>query len=203
MRKIPQSAKPRGRPREFNITAALDSAVRVFRERGYNATSISDLEKATELASGSIYKAFKDKRALFLAAFNRYQTTHRDGLLIELEKGTTGREKLRHFLTFYASSSFGVEGEIGCMVLWSAIEIMRLDPELASIVKAVFKRIELQIEQLVRLGQADRSIAATVDCKGAARLMLCTVQGMRVVGKLGTKKAEMMDIVKCALKALD
>jgi TetR/AcrR family transcriptional repressor of nem operon len=89
------------------------------------------------------------------------------------------------------------------MVVGSAIEIMRLDPELASIVKASYKRNELKIEELVRLGQADGSISASVDCKGAARLMLCTVQGMRVVGKLGKKKDEMMDVVKCALKALD
>src|SRR6516225_2999494 len=61
----------RGRPREFDIDAALDKSVRVFRERGYHATSIADLTEAMELASGSVYKAFKDKRAVFLAAFDR------------------------------------------------------------------------------------------------------------------------------------
>jgi tetracycline repressor-like protein len=54
----------RGRPREFDIDAALDKSVLVFRERGYHATSIADLTGAMELASGSVYKAFKDKAQL-------------------------------------------------------------------------------------------------------------------------------------------
>ena len=51
---------------------ALDQAIRVFCEQGYNATSIGDLIDAMGLASGSIYKAFRDKRAVFLAALDRH-----------------------------------------------------------------------------------------------------------------------------------
>src|SRR5882757_6578187 len=65
------ASRGRGRPREFDLDAALDKAVRVFRERGYHATSIADLTEAMNLASGSVYKAFKDKRTIFLAAFDR------------------------------------------------------------------------------------------------------------------------------------
>jgi AcrR family transcriptional regulator len=53
------------------MDVALDRAVLVFRERGYHATSIGDLSEAMKLASGSLYKAFGDKRAIFLAAFER------------------------------------------------------------------------------------------------------------------------------------
>ena len=74
------AARPRGRPREFDIDKALDQAIRVFREHGYNATSIGDLISAMGLASGSIYKAFKDKRAVFLAAFDRYMSLRNDQL---------------------------------------------------------------------------------------------------------------------------
>jgi hypothetical protein len=52
----------RGRPREFDLNEVLDKAAQVFCERGYHATSISDLTSGMELASGSVYKAFKDKR---------------------------------------------------------------------------------------------------------------------------------------------
>jgi len=55
-------SRGRGRPREFDIDTALDKAARVFRERGYHATSIADLTEAMELASGNVYKTFKDKR---------------------------------------------------------------------------------------------------------------------------------------------
>lgn len=59
-------------PGEFDMDTALDRAVRVFSERGYHATSIGDLTAAMRLATGSVYKAFRDKHAVFLAAFERY-----------------------------------------------------------------------------------------------------------------------------------
>jgi TetR/AcrR family transcriptional repressor of nem operon len=68
---VSRTGRVRGRPREFDMDDALDQAIRIFRERGYNATSIGDLTDAMGLASGSLYKAFKDKREMFLAAFDR------------------------------------------------------------------------------------------------------------------------------------
>lgn len=53
------------------MDVALGKAMRVFRERSHHATSIADLTDAMELASGSVYEAFEDKRAVFLAAFGR------------------------------------------------------------------------------------------------------------------------------------
>ena len=59
-----QNARERGRPRQFDLDAALDLAMPVFREKGYHSASISDLSDAMQLTAGSIYKAFHDKRGL-------------------------------------------------------------------------------------------------------------------------------------------
>jgi AcrR family transcriptional regulator len=64
------SGRP-GRPREFDSDAALDKAIARFSEHGYHGTSISDLHACLGLTSGSIYKAWGDKRGLFLAALDR------------------------------------------------------------------------------------------------------------------------------------
>ena len=70
---------------------ALDRAVRVFRERGYHATSIGDLTTAMRLATGSIYKAFRDKHAVFLAAFERYTSLRQEQTRSAAACGTNGR----------------------------------------------------------------------------------------------------------------
>ena len=61
-----------GRPREFDIDEAVESAILVFKSRGYHGTSVQDLTEGTGLARGSLYKAFHDKRTLFLAALDHY-----------------------------------------------------------------------------------------------------------------------------------
>src|SRR5215470_6632624 len=98
------TSRGRGRPRQFDLDAALDKSVRVFRERGYHATSIADLTQATELASGSVYKAFKDKRAVFLAAFDREGRTRREKLQRALSTTKSGRDRVCIVMKFFAES---------------------------------------------------------------------------------------------------
>lgn len=178
--------RPPGRPREFDLDSALDKAVRVFRERGYHATSIGDLSEAMQLAAGSIYKAFKDKRAVFLAAFDRYSTLRSAQVRTAADGGRTGHDRLRRVLASYLEASQGVEGRRGCLVVGSTIELAALDPEVAARVSAALKANEALLAGLIREGQGDGSIPAHVDPDATARLILCMTQGMRVVGKAKT-----------------
>src|SRR6202048_4429142 len=110
----PNGSRGRGRPREFDVDDALDKAARVFRERGYHATSIADLTEAMELASGSVYKAFDDKRAVFLAAFDREAKLREEKLCRMISAARGARDRIRAALIFCAESSHGIEGKRGC-----------------------------------------------------------------------------------------
>jgi TetR/AcrR family transcriptional regulator, transcriptional repressor for nem operon len=195
-------ARGPGRPREFDVDDALDKAVRVFCERGYHATSIGDLMDAMQLASGSVYKAFKNKRAVFLAAFDRYKII-RDGHLQEaIATGKTGRERIRKALCFFVKASYGAEGRQGCLITGTAAELAIFDDEVALRVKAALEKSERLMADLIRQGQTDGSIAAHIDGAATARLILCVLQGMRVVGKTGRSRAEMTAMVDIAMKVL-
>ena len=191
-----------GRPREFDVDKALDQAVRVFSERGYAGASISDLTSAMQLAQGSLYKAFKDKRSLFLAAFDRYRTLRTEKLRQAIGEGGTGLQRLRAALNFYAESAHGVTGRQGCLVVSSAVELSTFDKPAADHIAAALVRNEAMLTDLIRQGLADGSIAADVDAEASARMLLCLTQGMRVVGKAGSSRAKMQAVVDTALKAL-
>lgn len=165
------------------MDTALDRAVRVFRERGYHATSVSDLTAAMRLATGSVYKAFRDKHAVFLAAFERYTALRQEQIRSAAASGENGRERLRHVLLSYAEQSQGIEGRRGCLVVGSAVELSAVDPIVGARVNAQLKTNESFIAGLIREGQADGSIPAQVEAEDTARLMICITQGMRVVGK--------------------
>jgi len=67
--------RPPGRPRCFDAGRALDAALRVFWAKGYEGASLDDLTEATGLARPSLYNAFGNKEALFLACVERYRRT--------------------------------------------------------------------------------------------------------------------------------
>jgi TetR/AcrR family transcriptional repressor of nem operon len=191
-----------GRPREFDMDDALDKAIGVFREHGFHATSVGDLTEATALAPGSIYKAFKDKRAVFLAAFDRYTSLRNEQVRRAAAAGKTGIERLRDVLAFYVKSSQGAEGRRGCLVVGSAVEMAAFDPEIAARVTASLKNNEAMLARLIRQGQSDGSIPGAADADNTARVMVCLTQGMRVVGKSGRQLPEPATVVGIALKLL-
>ena len=99
-----------GRPREFDPDAFLNTALNCFWQNGYQATSMADLMKATGLASASIYKLYPDKRAIYLAALQRYM----DEGTLRTKKRTaemSQEDALREMLEFAAQLSSAPAGE--------------------------------------------------------------------------------------------
>jgi TetR/AcrR family transcriptional repressor of nem operon len=95
-----------------------------------------------------------------------------------------------------------MEGKRGCLVVGSAAELATFDAEIAQRVIASLHKTEALMVDLIRQGQEDRSIPATIDVEPTARLLLCVLQGMRVVGKTGRSRADMTAVADTALKLL-
>jgi len=194
-------SKERGRPREFDIEQALDHAMVVFRQKGYHAASMSELGEAMHLSAGSIYKAFKDKRSLFLLVFERYLLLRNADLRRRLAPCVSGREKITELLQFYLDSARAVEGRRGCLVVASAIALQTLDKALSQRIDEVVQRNQRFLVSLLEQGQRDGSITATLDSEAAAGLILCIAFGMRVVGKVSDLAHEQQTLA-LAMKVL-
>ncbi|WP_312310836.1 TetR/AcrR family transcriptional regulator [Atlantibacter sp.] len=194
--------RERGRPRQFDTDVALDNAMRVFREKGYHGATISDLSEAMQLTAGSIYKAFQDKRGLFLQVFTRYTSLRNKALAERLSQQPDGRACIAELLRFYLESATSVDGRRGCLVVGSAIELKQFDSELAALVHAALTRNQHAILQLIEQGQQDGSINAQHDANALSHVLLCLVLGMRVAGKAQDLPAR-DTLLKTALTLLD
>src|SRR5678815_522991 len=87
-----------GRPRAFDIDQALDQALRVFWEKGYDGASVADLTEAIGINPPSLYAAFGNKEALFKKALDRYEAK-RDQIMEEAFAAPTAREAVKRDLS--------------------------------------------------------------------------------------------------------
>jgi TetR/AcrR family transcriptional repressor of nem operon len=97
------SPRPAGRPRGFDVVDVLNLAIPVFCEHGYDGASIGLLTEATGLKAGSLYKAFKDKKGLFAAAFAQYSKLRKRQLVERVKGSPSGRERVAETLRFHLS----------------------------------------------------------------------------------------------------
>ncbi|WP_426115665.1 TetR/AcrR family transcriptional regulator [Pseudomonas sp. DSP3-2-2] len=194
---------PPGRPREFDTDTALDKAITRFSEYGFHGTSISDLNACLGLTSGSIYKAWGDKRGLFLAALDRYMALRAKAIAACLARESSGRDKIEALLTHYARLSCEAAGRTGCLVVETTVELSQADSEIASLIATQQNRREAQLRRLIEEGQLDGSIREQLNASNLAKLLLTLQQGMRVVGKTGSDTKQMLGMVCELMKLLE
>ncbi|WP_044531213.1 TetR/AcrR family transcriptional regulator [Herbaspirillum sp. B65] len=194
----------RGRPREFDYDEVVDLAIGLFRQRGYGATSIADLVEATGLTRGSLYKAFKDKKSIYMAAFERYVARGHERIRAIARAEGSGRERVARLLAHYLEQSSGEPGRLGCLVVATGVEASVLEEEIAQLFEQALKRLEAVLAELIRVGMEDHSIAAQLNAPLAAKSLLCFLQGLRVVGKSDAHRPHLnKKMLAMAMKMLD
>lgn len=193
----------RGRPREFDYDEVIDRAITLFRQRGYGATSISDLVDATALTRGSLYKAFKDKKSIYAVAFERYVARGHERIQEIVHGGGTGYERVAKLLAYYLEQSTGEPGRLGCLVVATGLEATVLEKDIALLFEQALKRLERTLSDLIRIGIEDKSIPEGLNAKAAAKSLLCFLQGLRVVGKSdGHREHLNKSVLEMAMKIL-
>ena len=111
-----------GRPRGFDRTAALDAAMHLFWEHGYEATSLSELKGAMGgLSSASFYAAFTSKETLFREAVRRYLDTHGQVVAGLYDLAVSPRDAVEQALRRSARMQTDPSHPAGCLVVLSTL----------------------------------------------------------------------------------
>ena len=121
------------RPRAFDEDVVIQDAMTIFWERGYELTSVSDLEKATGLSRVSIYNTFGDKQGLFLRALDLY---HDNAKLAFKHIGEGGLETLEQFFEWFAQPSpSDASSRSGCLMVNTILGIWQIE-------EPIYKKVE-------------------------------------------------------------
>ncbi|MEP1327304.1 TetR/AcrR family transcriptional regulator [Pseudophaeobacter sp.] len=115
----------------YDRDAALDTALSLFWDKGYHATSLKDLETGLKMKPGSIYAAFSSKENLYLLAMARYFETARVMLERQLLHSPSPLDALADHLRSYARLSQGDANRQACMLTKSLVDTRSTDPAIA------------------------------------------------------------------------
>lgn len=175
-----ESSRKVGRPRTFDPEEALERALHVFWEHGYEGASVTLLQEATGLTAPQLYRAFTSKEHLFQLAVQHYQ--QRYGFAPDPDLPFA--QSIAEFLD-RAAREFTTEPGRGCLVSTGLLATGRHAEVAAAVVRAEREQALAGLLARIRTAQEAGEVPSTTDAEGLARTIGALVQGMSVQARDG------------------
>ncbi len=192
------------RPREFDETDAVRIAGETFWRRGYQATSIKELEEATGLTAGSLYKAYGSKRELFVLCLEQYMKDHSYLAILMRTFDKPLEQSLRRlFDTIIESASAKSARPAGCLVTNLVAELLNVDPELGDDAANALAEMQKALKFRLRWAQEHGDLDETRDAGALAAYLMVVIQGMLVISTSTKDAAAMKQARDVALATLN
>ncbi len=188
------------RIREFDRDDALSKAMAVFWQKGYAATSTSDLLEAMQIGRQSMYDTFGDKHALYLEALHHYNQTSIAELLRNLQ-GARGLDAIAAMLTAFAARP-EQDNAKGCMGVNAICEFGDMDAEVLAVRDAGSAVLNQALEHALRDAVAAGQVVADTNIADALAYIHATLAGMKISAKAGGNGATLQAIARYAISAL-
>ena len=154
----------------------LFAAMRLFSQKGYGSTSVSDILHAAGANAGSLYHFFPGKQDVLIAVLQTYQAGIHPMLLEPAWQGIDDPiERVFALLSRYRDALTGSEHTYGCPIGSLALEIHEPDPPVRELLAANFEGWVRAIEECYR--QAGAKLPPDVDHRSLATFTLTTMEG--------------------------
>jgi AcrR family transcriptional regulator len=182
-----------GRKQGWDQTEVLASAMRLFRRRGYLGASVRDLEEATGLHPGSLYRAFKNKDELFRAALDAYNDqVVEERVQTHLREPTDAMAGIRSF--FITAFDNGIDPDPGCLLTNTAIESFSVPQAMPGVQRGL---------DLIETGFEDAlTRAGRTEAQAEAVQLLALYQGLLVLVRAGAPTTKLHTITERAMASI-
>lgn len=190
---------PRGRPRNFDKAEALDIALKLFWQHGYEGTSVAMLAEAIGVNVPSLYAAFGNKESLFLRCIERYGELN-GKMYHESFKKKTAREVARSIL----------EGEVelvtrrgtpdGCLMVQGALATSPESESIRKLMAGMRGMAEKWMVERFRHAIDAGDLPSDADPAALACYLMSLNSGLAVQAKSGVGKKQLLKVVDIAMQ---
>jgi TetR/AcrR family transcriptional regulator, transcriptional repressor for nem operon len=190
------------RPRSFDEEAVLDQALQLFWERGYEGTSLADLETHLGLGRQSLYNTFGDKHALFLKTLDRYREGPGAAAVAHLIHPDAGLEAIRRFFRSSVETLAAAGPRRGCFLANTITERAGEDPEALVRCDHARQALERLFRRVLTQAQKRGELPKRLDVDTTATLLSIQNYGLNVMAKTGATRSELNAAVEALLEGL-
>jgi TetR/AcrR family transcriptional regulator, transcriptional repressor for nem operon len=171
------------RKRGFDEEHVLQQVMDLFWQKGYEATSMSDLTAATGLQKPSLYAAFGDKLALFEAALRRYNHQHAQRVDRLLQEGKTARQSFERLFEYVTQSDKEHQVQYGCFCVNTMVELAPHDERFAVLTREHQMYLSALFTRRLERAIVEKELSSDYDAQAHAQTLVTGMLGLTVMLK--------------------
>jgi AcrR family transcriptional regulator len=191
----------RGRPRGFDAEVALDRAIEVFWQHGYDGTSLSDLTAAMGINRPSLYAAFGNKDELFRRAVTRYAEIDMAYAREALEQ-PTAYQVIERFLRANADALTRPDRPAGCLSIQGGLAGSSGNEQISQFLATSRRGGEEALAARLVRALEEGDLPSGTDPVALARYVMTVSEGNAVHAAAGVPRAQLHTTIDFALKAV-
>ncbi|MBU2976704.1 TetR/AcrR family transcriptional regulator [Alteromonas sp. C1M14] len=179
--------------RQFNEDNVLNKTMQLFWRQGYYGTSMHDITQSTGLKPGSVYHAFGNKEALYIASLDKYAALSQQKLTNAMEMGVG--EGIVALLTNMVTHIHDKQ-YVSCFLVKTQLELSATAPNLAQCASAHLEESKKIYQRFIAQAYGE------VNSESYATAVMMAIFGIRVYGYLCQDNRQIQESLKMMLSWL-
>lgn len=192
------------RPKSFDDEQILNKAMDLFWQKGYQATSIQDLEQHLNIGRRSLYNAFGSKYELFLAALHKYASYGNPDFETDSPDSREEQSAIKMIRGVFEGLYEAIldEDYRGCLLVNSAMEFEGREDQVNGYTRQSVKSTIDEFYKLIRVGQIQKEIPVEKDPLVLAQYLTNAYLGFRVMANMSPDKEAFTNSINVIMQSL-
>ena len=168
----------------------LETAIQVFAERGYQATTMDEIADRAGVSKGMLYIYFKNKEALFGAVFRWFGAVVGEEMLQAMNEAENEVEQLRQIATAWGRIAIEHREYVPLFLdFWAAASLRGMRSDYADDLAHMYDEYRILIAGIIESGKKKGLFRKTTDSQAAAYFLVGGMDGIFIQAWLSQSKA--------------